>query len=57
MVQDPVCKMIIEKKEAVAEVEYRGKTYYFCSKKCKEEFLRFPEKYLKKPKRPEDAGC
>ena len=57
MIQDPVCKMIIEKEEAKATLEYKGETYYFCSQECKEEFLKNPEKYLVKPKRPENTGC
>ncbi len=57
MEQDPVCKMIIEEKKAVTKVEYNGETYYFCSEKCKEKFLKFPEKYLEKPKKPENSGC
>jgi len=57
MVQDPVCKMIIEKEEAKATVEYKDEIYYFCSTECKEEFLKNPEKYLVKPKRPENTGC
>jgi YHS domain-containing protein len=57
MVQDLVCKMIIEKEEAKATLEYKGETYYFCSQECKEEFLKNPEKYLVKPKRPENTGC
>lgn len=57
MVQDPVCKMLIEKSEAKAEVTYNGEKYYFCSEECKEEFLKNPEKYLSKPKKPENSGC
>jgi YHS domain-containing protein len=58
MVQDPVCKMIIEKEEAKGKVEYNGEIYYFCSVECKKEFLKSPDKYiLNKPKRPENAGC
>jgi Cu+-exporting ATPase len=58
MVQDPVCKMNIEKEEAKEEVEYKSETYYFCSAECKEEFLKNPDKYiLHKPKRPENTGC
>ena len=57
MVQDPVCKMIIEKEEAKATVEYKDEIYYFCSTECKEEFLKNPEKCLVRPKRPENTGC
>ncbi len=58
MVQDPVCKMILEKDEAKATVEYNGEMYYFCSLHCKEEFVKDTEKYIsKKQKRPESSGC
>jgi YHS domain-containing protein len=45
-VKDPVCGMEIEKSEAAATYEYRGKTYYFCAPGCKQEFEKEPEKYL-----------
>ena len=44
-VKDPVCGMMIEDTDAVATSEYEGKTYYFCSKDCKEEFDANPEDY------------
>ena len=43
---DPVCKMTIEDKDAVGTSTYKGTTYYFCSKPCKENFDRKPEAYL-----------
>ncbi len=46
-VQDPVCKMMIEPKEAVATSEYEGQTYYFCARGCKVAFDKDPEKYLR----------
>lgn len=45
-VKDPVCGMMIEDSDAAATVEYRGKTYYFCSKGCKEDFELNPEEYV-----------
>lgn len=42
---DPVCGMTIEESDAVGTSEYEGKTYYFCSKDCKEEFDSAPEDY------------
>jgi Cu+-exporting ATPase len=44
---DPVCKMTIEDKEAVATSKYKGTTYYFCSKPCKEDFDKNPEAFVK----------
>jgi len=46
MAIDPVCKMEIDEKSAVATSEYKGKTYYFCAPGCKTAFDKEPEKYL-----------
>jgi len=46
-VKDPVCGMEIDKEEAAATYEYKGKIYYFCALGCKEEFEKDPERYLK----------
>jgi Cu+-exporting ATPase len=45
-VTDPVCQMVIDDKDAVATFTYKGKTYYFCSMPCKEDFEKNPESYL-----------
>ena len=45
-VVDPVCKMTIEEKDAVATSTYKGATYYFCSKQCKEDFDKAPESFI-----------
>jgi Cu+-exporting ATPase len=45
-VTDPVCKMTIEEKEAAATSTYKGKTYFFCSKHCKEAFDKNPESFV-----------
>jgi len=47
-VTDPVCKMTIEDKDAVATSSYNGITYYFCSKPCKKDFDKNPEAYTGK---------
>jgi Cu2+-exporting ATPase len=53
-VKDPVCGMEIEPATAYGKTEYAGKTFYFCSKHCSEEFNKNPEKYaLKKPEKHE----
>lgn len=44
---DPVCKMVIEDKDAVGTSVYKGTTYYFCSGMCKEDFDKDPETFLK----------
>jgi YHS domain-containing protein len=55
-VTDPVCKMTIEDKDAVAKSVYKNVTYYFCSNGCKANFDKNPEKYVtseaKKEERP-----
>ena len=43
--KDPVCGMTVEESEAAATSEYDGRTYYFCSKDCKEEFDGDPSAY------------
>lgn len=48
MQRDPVCDMLVEEKKAAATSVYKGKTYYFCAKFCKEEFEKDPERYIAK---------
>lgn len=48
MVKDPVCGMEIEKKNAAAQQEYEGKTYYFCSASCHAKFKATPQSFTKK---------
>lgn len=44
-VVDPVCGMEIEAEKAAAQLEYQGKTYYFCMPGCRDRFQADPEKY------------
>ena len=46
MVKDLVCGMTVDPKSAAATSEYKGQTYYFCSKGCKAQFDKHPEKYV-----------
>lgn len=46
-VLDPVCGMHVDPQKARGSVEYKDKTYYFCSPRCAERFQAEPEKYLK----------
>jgi Cu+-exporting ATPase len=39
--------MNVDEKKAPAVSTYKGATYYFCSKICKERFDKEPEKFLK----------
>ena len=43
--RDAACGMEIDPAKAAARTEYKGKTYYFCSKNCKEKFDRDPATY------------
>ncbi len=44
-VMDMVCGMELALHEAKFSLEYKGKTYYFCSENCKEHFNNDPDKY------------
>lgn len=45
-VVDPVCRMVLNEKEARFKAEYQGKTYFFCNLADKKKFEANPEKYL-----------
>jgi Cu+-exporting ATPase len=45
---DPVCGMTVTKETAFGTYTYKGQTYYFCSKACKDNFTKDPQKYLAK---------
>lgn len=50
LVNDPVCGMDVDPKDpAVAgrKVEYKGKSYYFCSNECKQDFQKDPAAFVK----------
>jgi YHS domain-containing protein len=44
--RDPVCGIMVEKDPQLA-AEYKGKTYYFCSKADRDKFKQNPQKYVK----------
>lgn len=46
MTKDPVCGMDVDPKTAAGKSEYKGQTYYFCSKGCKVDFDKNPEKFI-----------
>jgi Cu+-exporting ATPase len=48
-VKDPVCGMTVDPLKAAGKVEHAGKTYFFCSARCKERFEKEPEKFLAAP--------
>ena len=48
LAKDPVCNMNVDEKKAAATSVYKGETYYFCAKGCKEKFDREPGKFVEK---------
>jgi len=51
MAKDPVCNMDVDEKNAENTSVYKGKTYYFCAKGCKEKFDKDPEKFVLQEKK------
>ncbi|HUT72648.1 MAG TPA: YHS domain-containing protein [Desulfatiglandales bacterium] len=47
MPKDPVCGMGVEEGKAQYRSQFRGKTYHFCTARCKEFFERNPVRYLR----------
>lgn len=45
--RDPVCGIMVDKDPNLS-VNYKGETFYFCSKADMEKFRKEPEKYAKK---------
>lgn len=52
-VVDPVCGMSVEPAQAAARVEYKGRTYYFCSPHCAQRFEPRPDYFLEGAHRQE----
>ena len=44
MVTDPVCGMALEREKAVV-AEWDGRTFYFCSRGCRNEFFEDPQRF------------
>jgi P-type Cu+ transporter len=45
--KDPVCGMMVDKNPELS-ANFKGETYYFCSKTDMDQFKKAPEKYVKK---------
>ncbi len=45
--KDPVCGMTVVPAKAAGQYDYKGQTYFFCSKGCLAKFQSEPEQYLK----------
>jgi YHS domain-containing protein len=43
--KDPVCGKELEANSATSTLNREGKTFFFCSKECREEFDAAPEKF------------
>ena len=46
-VKDPVCGMTVSPDQAAGHVDYKGRTYYFCSQSCLDKFQGSPDAYLR----------
>jgi len=47
MAKDAICGMNVDEKKAAGSSIHAGKTFYFCSQNCKQEFDKNPAKYAK----------
>ena len=45
--RDPVCGLMVEKNPDLSAA-YQGETYYFCTKRDRDEFKSNPQKYVKR---------
>jgi Cu+-exporting ATPase len=48
-VNDPVCGMMVDPREAAGQIEHNGWSYYFCSRNCAERFKKDPQHFLDAP--------
>ena len=59
VVKDPVCGMNVDDgkaRTAGLKSEYQGKSYYFCSDTCQQQFNKTPERYVSKPEESSTSG-
>jgi YHS domain-containing protein len=47
MVKDPVCGMQVEERQAKANAQHQGRTFYFCSNECRQQFQQEPDRYAR----------
>jgi Cu+-exporting ATPase len=45
-VHDEVCGMTIEENDAAQSVDFQGKTYHFCTDRCRRMFEEHPGRYV-----------
>jgi putative ABC transport system ATP-binding protein len=46
MALDPVCGMSVDRESTPAQAVVDGRTFYFCARGCRDEFLSAPERFL-----------
>jgi len=46
MQKDPVCGMQVDEQKSQGKTDYQGKTFYFCSDICKQQFDQNPQRYV-----------
>jgi YHS domain-containing protein len=44
---DPVCGMEVEPAQADGSSDHEGRTYYFCSPACKQQFDANPDRFIR----------
>jgi Cu+-exporting ATPase len=40
--------MQVDEKQAKAQIQHQGQTYYFCSDQCKQRFEKNPQQFVRK---------
>ncbi len=55
-VVDPVCGMQVNPETARHRAGHAGKTYFFCSARCRERFMASPDQYLAPRSAPTDSA-
>lgn len=50
MIEDIVCTRPLPPGSEIWASQYHGKTFYFCSLECKEQFEQEPEDYFPAPR-------
>jgi Cu+-exporting ATPase len=56
MARDPVCGMDVAEATAKHRADRRGKTYFFCSARCRERFSEEPDRFLEEAPAAADAA-
>jgi P-type Cu+ transporter len=49
LAKDPVCGMSVDSATAKHKAEYGGKTFFFCSDRCREKFVADPARFVAAP--------